>query len=170
MTITNTEHRDLATIQQLFDQAIQFQRSRSGNSWQGMNRPLIEREIAEALHWKGVEEGQIVCFFSVAYTDRLVWGERDAEPSIYLHRVVTNPAFRGRGYVKRITEWADEFGRARGKQFIRLDTHRDNERLNAYYRECGFVFCGFKQFDPADPLVPRHYLGSGLSLYERRIE
>jgi ribosomal protein S18 acetylase RimI-like enzyme len=87
-----------------------------------------------------------------------------------LHRIVTNPAFRGRGYVRHIVAWAETFGKARGKRFIRLDTSRDNQRLNAYYQECGFVFSGFKQFpDDSDPSVPRHYLGRGLSLYEKAI-
>ena len=135
-----------------------------------MNRALIEREIGKNLHWKVVEEEQIACCFSIAFTDRLIWDERDEDPSIYLHRIVTNPVFSGRGYVRQILAWAESFGKARGKRYIRLDTNRDNRRLNEYYKECGMVFCGFKQFhDDSDPAVPRHYFGSGLSLYEKEI-
>ena len=169
LTIVNTEPADLETVQGLFDLAIAYQRSRSGDSWRGMDRPLIEREIADGLHWKGVEGGEIACFFSIAFTDELVWGERDAEASVYLHRIVTNPAYRGRGYVHSIVEWAEAFGRGRGLRYIRLDTHRDNGRLNSYYTACGFDFCGVRVFDGSEPGVPPHYLGSGLSLYEKRI-
>ena len=169
MIITNSAPEDLDVIQQLFDEAIRYQRTRSANAWHGMNRELIENEIRERMHWKIVEEEQIACLFSATYQDRLVWDERDLEPSIYLHRIVTNPAFRGRGYVRHIIAWAEDFGRALGKQYIRLDTNRDNERLNAYYRECGFVYCGTKQFDGSEPGVPLHYLGTGLSLYEKPI-
>ena len=172
MIITNTAIDDLDILEALFDEAIAYQRSRfAGHVWQGMNRPLITSEIETQLHWKIVDEGQIACFFSMLYTDPLVWDHRDAEPSLYLHRIVTNPAFRGRGYVKEIIAWANEFGRAAGKKYLRLDTGRDNRRLNDYYQECGFVFCGIKRFDDdGDPAVPRHYLGTGLSLYEKRIE
>lgn len=171
MIITNTVAEDLGVLEELFLHAIQYQQTKTGNSWQEMNRPLIEREIREQLHWKILETGQIACFFSVAYTDRLIWGEKDADPSIYLHRIVTNPAFRGKGYVKHILSWAGEFGRSNGKQYVRLDTDMDNRRLNEYYRECGFVFCGIKQFhDENDPTIPRHYLRSGLSLFEKRID
>ena len=170
MTITHTTIEDLDTLEALFGLAIQYQQSKSGHFWRGMNRPLIEKEIREQLHWKIMEENQIACFFSIAFNDRLVWDERDADPSIYLHRIVTNPAFRGKGYVKQIVDWAEAFGRATHRQWVRLDTGLDNERLNAYYRQCGFLFCGIKQFDnDSDPSVPRHYLGSGLSLYERPI-
>ncbi|HXB95440.1 MAG TPA: GNAT family N-acetyltransferase [Puia sp.] len=170
MTFTHTVPEDLEVLEELYRLAIEYQRTRTANPWQGMNRPLIEKEIHEQLHWKIIDEGCIASFFSVAFSDRLVWDERDADPSIYLHRIVTNPSFRGRGYVKHIVAWAEDFGRAMGKLYIRLDTGRDNQRLNAYYSECGFKFSGVKQFDdPGDPAVPRHYLGSGLSLYERKI-
>lgn len=170
MTFTPTAIGDLAELETLFALAIEYQRSRGANSWHGMNGPLIENEIRQRLHWKILEEEHIACFFSVAFSDPLVWEERDADPSIYLHRIVTNPVFRGKGYVKYIVAWAEEYGRAMEKHFIRLGTGRDNRRLNAYYRECGFENCGVKQF-PADagPAVPRHYLGVGLSLFERRI-
>jgi GNAT superfamily N-acetyltransferase len=170
MTITQTDIGDIDVLAALFELAIEYQRTRTASVWEGMNRPLIEKEIHEKLHWKIVEEGRIACFFSVAFTDRLVWDERDADPSIYLHRIVTNPVFRGKGYVKYIVAWAEDVGRRLGKKYIRLDTGRDNHRLNAYYSECGLSFCGIKQFDDAsDPAVPRHYLGCGLSLFEREI-
>ena len=142
MTITHTTIEDLDILEDLFGLAIQYQQSKSSNSWHGMNRMLIENEIRENLHWKIVEEDQIACFFSIAFNDRLVWDDRDAEPSIYLHRIVTNPTFRGKGYVKHIVAWAEAYGRTAGMHWVRLDTHRDNERLNAYYQQCGFVFCG----------------------------
>jgi GNAT superfamily N-acetyltransferase len=171
MLITHTTIEDLDVLEDLFGLAIQYQQSRSGHSWHGMNRPLIEKEIREGYHWKIVEEGRIACFFSIAFNDRLVWDERDADPSIYLHRIVTNPAFRGRGYVKHIVAWAEAFGRDNKKKWLRLDTGRDNQKLNAYYQQCGLTFCGIKQFeDNGDHSVPKHYLGSGLSLFEKKID
>jgi ribosomal protein S18 acetylase RimI-like enzyme len=168
--ITCSTLDDLPRIEELFDLAIQYQKTQSTNFWHGMDRNLIEHEIRNGLHWKIVESGDIACLFSIALTDRIVWEDRDQEPSIYLHRIVTNPAFRGKGYVRQIIAWAEEFGRERGLQYVRLDTNRDNRRLNDYYRDCGFEFCGFRVFTDDDaPLVPRHYLGSGLSLFERRI-
>lgn len=172
MIITNTTIGDLDVLEALFDEAIAYQRSKeASNVWQRMDRAFITREIEAHLHWKIVDEGQIACCFSMLYTDPLVWDDKDADPSLYLHRIVTNPAFRGRAYVKAIMAWANDFGKAAGKKYLRLDTGRDNRRLNEYYQECGFVYCGSKQFhDDGNPAVPRHYLGVGLSLYEKRIE
>ena len=171
MLIINTKPEDLETIRRLFDLAIEYQKSKTDNYWHGMNEALIRKEIEEGLHWKIMEGDQIACFFSVAYNDPLVWDERDADPSIYLHRIVTNPAFRGRGYVKNIVAWAEAFGRMAGKRFIRLDTYIGNAKLNAYYRDCGFDLCGAKTFeDDKGGKVPKHYLGpGGLSLFEKSI-
>jgi GNAT superfamily N-acetyltransferase len=171
MLIINTRPEDLEMIRKLFDLAIEYQRSKTDNAWHGMNEPLIRKEIDTGLHWKIMEDDQIACFFSVAFNDPLIWEERDTDPSIYLHRIVTNPAFRGKGYVRHIVAWAEALGRETGRHFIRLDTYIGNEKLNAYYLECGFDRCGSKTFrDDQGGMVPKHYLGpGGLSLFEKRI-
>lgn len=171
MTFLPTTMGDLPVIRELFSAAIQYQKLKFGKHWQGMNEILMEEEIRQRLHWKILDEDQISAFFSIAYTDALVWDEKDADPAIYLHRIVTNPAFRGKGYVRHITAWAEAYGQAAGKQFVRLDTDKENVRLNAYYQECGYVFCGTKKFDDDNnnPLIPRHYFGAGLSLFEKKI-
>ena len=170
MNILPSTMEDIPVIRELFGAAIRYQQLKFGKHWQELNEPQLMGEIGDRLHWKVVEGEQIAAFVSISFTDELVWEERDADPAIYLHRIVTNPDFRGRGYVPAITAWAEEYGKAAGMQFVRLDTDVGNVRLNAYYRECGYIFCGIKQFnDLNDPRVPRHYFGAGLSLYERRI-
>lgn len=170
MNIIPSASDDIPEIRRLFYAAIEFQKTKTENPWRGLNDAALIREIENGLHWKIKEADQIAAFFSIAFTDQLIWDEWDADPAIYLHRIVTNPEFRGRGYVTAITDWAEAFGREAGKVFIRLDTGRDNVRLNAYYQQCGYTFCGFKTFDdPTNPLIPQHYFGSGLSLYEKRI-
>jgi len=177
MTFLPTTEEDLALIAGLYQEAIAFQRSRSATHyWRGMDRDLLIREIGQQLHWKIVEDsgraegGEIACFFSIALQDPLVWDHRDADPSVYLHRIVTNPLFRGKGYVKHIMDWAEGYGRDHGKEYIRLDTAADNPKLNAYYRECGFTCCGEKRFsEDLIPGIPEHYRGNALSLFERRI-
>jgi ribosomal protein S18 acetylase RimI-like enzyme len=170
LIITESTLDDVPEIRDLFAAAIEYQKTKSGNPWRGLNEPGLINEISNRLHWKILEGNRIAAFFSIAFTDRLIWDERDADPAIYLHRIVTNPAFRGRGYVNAITDWAEAYGREAGKLFIRLDTDRDNARLNAYYQQCGYTNCGIKTFhDTNNPLIPKHYFGSGLSLYEKPI-
>lgn len=170
MKIIPSTPEDLAEIRSLFNEAIEFQKIKFGKHWQTLNEAVLLAEIGERLHWKVPEEGRIAAFFSIAFTDTLVWDGHDTDPAIYLHRIVTNPAFRGRGYVRHITAWAKTYGGALGKKFVRLDTDSENAKLNAYYGECGYHYRGKKIFhDPGDPRVPKHYFGAGLSLYEMEI-
>ncbi|HET6255788.1 MAG TPA: GNAT family N-acetyltransferase [Puia sp.] len=170
MKFTPTTIEDLPVIRELYVAAIEYQKIKFGKHWYGLNEPGLIREIGERLHWKIMEGDRIAAFFSICFTDALVWDERDADPAIYLHRIVTNPDFRGRGYVARITAWAEAYGREAGLRFVRLDTNRSNTRLNAYYQQCGYTFCGVKIFhDTNNPLIPKHYLFDGLSLYEKPI-
>jgi ribosomal protein S18 acetylase RimI-like enzyme len=182
MHIAPSTPEDLARIRELFGEAMAYQKKKFGKHWQGLNEEALRVEIGEKLHWKILErdeideadgfakEDEIAAFFSIAFSDALVWDERDSDPAIYLHRIVTNPAFRGRGYVPRITDWAKAHGAARGKKFVRLDTDKDNAKLNAYYQECGYRYRAVKVFrDKNDSRVPLHYFGAGLSLFEIEI-
>jgi ribosomal protein S18 acetylase RimI-like enzyme len=170
MFITPSIPADIPTIRRLFGAAIDYQKYKFGKHWHGLNEEQLVREIDQRLHWKIMDTDQIAAFFSIAFTDALIWDERDADPAIYLHRIVTNPAFRGRRYVPAITGWAEAYGREAGAAFVRLDTDRENTRLNAYYLECGYTFCGVKTFhDTGNPAIPKHYFGPGLSLYEKPI-
>jgi len=97
--------------------------------------------------------------------DPAIWGEKDADPAVYLHRIVTNPEFRGHNFVAHITEWAKEHGKLLDKKFVRLDTWSDNLRLKEHYLRCGFQFVGVVL--PTDfTVLPSHYAGISLGLFE----
>ncbi|HEY0029347.1 MAG TPA: hypothetical protein VGC65_01215 [Bacteroidia bacterium] len=96
MHIAHSEIADLPDIFKLYDQAITFQKKVSDQHWLPFDPALVKREIEENRQWKIVIGGEIACIFCIAYSDPLIWGDRDKEPSIYLHRIVTNPAFRGK--------------------------------------------------------------------------
>jgi Acetyltransferases len=165
MQILNSTAADIPTLYELYDHAIAYQKEKSLRHWGEFDQSLIEKEIEEKRQWKIVEDGTIACFFMIAYEDPYIWGERNADPSIYIHRIVTNPAFRGRHYIHTIVEWAKDHAAALGKKFIRMDTWGDNEKLNAYYINCGFTPFGIVT-QLATENLPKHYSGISLSLLE----
>lgn len=159
---------DLDTILGLFDQAIIHQKAVSNQHWLPFERAMVEEELAEGRIWKIVVDGQIACVFLVAYSDPHIWGERDKDPSVYLHRITTNPDFRGRGFVGAIVGWAKEHGRAMGKKYLRLDTWADNLRLKDLYVGHGFRFLGVER--PAHPeALPSYYSTVVLGMFEMEI-
>jgi ribosomal protein S18 acetylase RimI-like enzyme len=160
---------DIDRIFELYDAGTAYQRAVGGLSWQGFERSLIEREIAEGRQFKIVADGNVVCVFVLTFDDAILWRERSADPAVYIHRIAIDPAFRGRGYVKQIVAWARDYCRAEGKRFIRMDTGSGNERLNAYYVSCGFNYLGIVKYDNADGL-PAHYQTGSSSLFEMSVD
>lgn len=169
MQFLNSTTDDLDTILALYDAAIALQKSRSHLHWVPFDARMVEAEIAEGRQWKVVVEGQIAGIFLTADSDPHIWGDAGLEPAIYLHRIVTNPAFRGRNLVMDIVTWCDRQGKVRGKKFIRLDTWSDNLRLSELYLKCGFHFV--RTVAPSDKAaLPSHYAGITLGLFEKRID
>jgi ribosomal protein S18 acetylase RimI-like enzyme len=169
MLITNSTPEDFNAILRMYDEAIAYQKAKLQLHWHSFDHALLAKEIKEGMHWKIVTDQGIACVFSSAYNDALVWDDKDNVPSLYLHRIVTNPLFRGKGFVKQIITWAKEYARSKGKIFVRLDVFKDNQKLNEYYRACGLMLCGEKYFN-LDNGIPKHYQGIILNLYEMKIE
>ena len=169
MQIINSTPDDIETIFKLYDVAIAYQKIKFNKHWQGFDADLIENEVNEKRQYKILVDGVIACIFAVTFTDAAIWGEKDKEPSIYLHRIVTANAFRGNNFVKNIVEWAVAYGRKNDKKFIRMDTWGDNEKLIEHYQNCGFTFLGITNEMTAASL-PKHYDSIRLSLFEIAIE
>lgn len=147
---------DLEAIMRLYANASSLQRSKGMVTWPEFPTSLVEEELEAGLQWKGLVDEEIACVWAVAFQDPLIWGERDADPSIYLHRIATDPAHRGQGLVGRIVVWAERLCRERGLRFIRLDTVGHNEGLINHYTRHGFTFLGAEALSDVAEL-PRHY-------------
>ncbi len=163
--IVNAVDDDLDVIFDLYAKAVEFQKQVFDKHWLGFDSALVNTEIAEDRLWKIVENGAITCIFSVAYADPMIWGERSGDPAMYIHRIVTNPDFRGRAFVRVITEWAKTHARSKGLRYVRMDTWGDNKKLIDYYKDCGFTFLGLTSAEISEDM-PKHYHGITLSLFE----
>ncbi|MEY4926334.1 MAG: hypothetical protein RI894_770 [Bacteroidota bacterium] len=165
MEITNSTANDIAAIFALYDDAMAYQKKVFHKQWQGFAPSLVETEVAEKRQWKIVVDGQIACIFALTFEDPAIWGEKSNEPAIYIHRIVTNSAFRGGNYVPHIVAWAKDYAKSIGKQYIRMDTWGDNQRLIDYYQACGFAFLGLTE-ELNSASLPKHYSAIQLSLFE----
>lgn len=168
LTIVNSTIEDIDFIFQLFDQAIRYQKVNRYDLWPVFDRALIEKEISEHRHWKILENDLILCVFSIQYNDPIIWGEKDSEPSVYIHRIAVNPVAKGRRLVCLIKEWAIVHAKVHGKKFVRMDTWGRNEQLRKYYVDCGFHYIGQQHLTKTDGL-PDHYGGDELSLFELEV-
>lgn len=169
MQILPSTIHDIEQIFELYDAAIAFQKTVFNKHWQGFERSLIERELKEERQWKIQIDGKTACIFAIDFNDPLIWKEKDVDPAIYLHRIVTNPEFRGANFVNEIVTWAHTFATGKAKEYIRMDTWGDNPRLIAYYVKCGFNYLG-NIIPEASNILPKHYENIELALFEIPVE
>ena len=169
MAITNSTPQDIDFIFELYRLASEYQRKNGYNMWKDFEKELIETEIKEKRLWKIVDDGEIACIFSIFYNDPLLWGADDNEFSIYIHRIATNPKFKGRGMTNLIIDWAKAHAKETGRKFIRMDTWADNKNLTDYYTKCGFTVLDYVKLDKDTKGLPMHYSTLSLVLFEMEV-
>ena len=165
LTFVPAKAEDIALIFDFYASAIAHQKKVFNKHWQGFDQDMIALEITEQRQWKILSGETVVCIFAIDFNDAAIWLEKDNDPSIYLHRIVTHPEFRGNNYVTEIMKWATAFGSASGKRYVRLDTWGDNPKLISYYVKCGFEHVGIITPQKTAEL-PKHYNSISLALFE----
>jgi RimJ/RimL family protein N-acetyltransferase len=167
--IKNSTKDDIEEIFRLYKIATEFQKTRFHVHWPEFDKKLIETEIVENRQWKIIIDKKIACVWATTFNDPQIWEEKNLDPSIYLHRIATNPDFRGQNIVGKIVDWVKVYAKANQKQFIRMDTVGDNPGLIKHYEKCGFDFLGLLKLKNTKGL-PSHYNNATVSLFQMGIE
>ena len=168
MIIRNSTLQDIDEIFKIYDEASAYKLKVGNKGWKGFEVEQVQKEIDEKRHFVIVEEDKIACTFLITFHDDLIWKNSENDSAIYIHRIATNPLFRGKSYVTKIIDWVKNYGKQHNVEFIRLDTHCGNDRLNNYYVKCGFTYKGDTEIDWT-PDLPEHYKDGAMSLFEIKL-
>lgn len=167
MKITQCTSEDIDEIFCLYNCAKEYQKTLPfAVIWPDFDRKLVENDIAEGRQYKILVEDKIGAVFNLTFADAEIWQEKDRDKAVYIHRIATNPEFRGQNFVKKIVDWAKIYAKESHFDFVRLDTLDRNEGLIKVYTEAGFDFLGM--FDVKDAhKLPEHYQrGLQVALFE----
>jgi ribosomal protein S18 acetylase RimI-like enzyme len=169
MEIENCSTKDIPEIFRLYRIASEYQKSKKTVVvWPEFERQLVETEVAENRQWKLTIGGEIACLWATTFSDEQIWEERNTDAAIYIHRIATNPGFRGKNFVSLIVEWAKAYAKTCGKDFLRLDTLGNNIKLIDHYTNAGFHFLGL--FDLKNTRgLPAHYHNTPACLFEIKL-
>lgn len=138
--IVNTTKSDLETIFDLFEQAMELQEKNGYKVWDNIDKAGLENDIETRLQYKILRENEILCVFSIQFSDPLIWRQRDQNDAIYLHRIVANPEFKGQKQFEKVLNWAEQLAKQYNLKFVRMDTWADNKKIIDYYKSFGFEF------------------------------
>ncbi len=167
MLIKNSNHKDIPQIFDLYKIATDYMKSKDEVYWPEFPKELITNEIKENRQWKLLINGKIACIWATTMNDELIWGDKK-EPSIYIHRIATNPQFRGQNLIKKIVDWANKFWKNRNLKYIRMDTVGLNMGLIHHYKKFGFDFLGTKKLEKTNGL-PEHYKQGEVCYFQKEI-
>ncbi|MFS4417835.1 GNAT family N-acetyltransferase [Maribacter sp. 2307ULW6-5] len=164
--IVKASLKDADIILQLYRAAREYQRTKDGVVvWPVFGRSLVLAELREGRQFKMMGGNEVACVWAVTFSDALIWGPKNADAAVYVHRIAVHPKFRGRNLVGRIVEWAKEFAHGHGKRYVRLDTVGKNTRLIAHYTANGFQFLGCFPLAETKGL-PAHYAQAPVALFQ----
>nr|WP_121271381.1 GNAT family N-acetyltransferase [Pedobacter schmidteae] len=168
MKIIQSTLKDIDAIFELYDAGTAYQKKLGIQNWQGFERSMVQNTIEEGVQWQIVIDDELACVFTLALNDPLIWEEKDEDPAVYIHRIATNPKFRGRHFVKDIVAWVSAYASENQKSYVRMDTLSGNDKLNAYYVSCGFSYLGVVKLKNTAGL-PLHYQDGSFSLFELKV-
>lgn len=96
--------------------------------------------IDEGRAWVVTEEsGKVLGTVSRGPIDRDFWTDEDhPETAFYLYKLIVAREAAGRHLGARLIDWASSLAAVEGRDWVRIDTWRTNERLHSYYERLGF--------------------------------
>lgn len=168
MIITTCELSDLGGILEIYNQAIAFQKTKNCAVWPVFSDQDITLAINEKRQFKIVINNQIACVWTYTFQDKSIWGHRDQNDAVYIHKIATNFDFKGRNLVNEIVNFSKNYAILKNKSFLRMDTVGKNIGLISYYTKCGFDYLGLFKLAVFNDL-PAHYFNAEVSLFEMRI-
>lgn len=136
--IKNTELKDFDFIHWMYKEAIKYQKRNNYVGWESIDKEYLREEINKRLNYKLVQEDNILCAWGVVFSDPLIWREMENGTSIYLHRVVVNPKFKGRKLFQKVLQWAIQYCIQNDLTSIRIDTWTANPAIIEFYKKYGF--------------------------------
>lgn len=169
MKIENSTPADIPEIFRLYSIASAYQKAKQTVVvWPQFEQQLVETEVAENRQWKLIIDNETACVWATTFSDEQIWEVRNADAAVYIHRIATNPNFRGNNFVSIIVDWARQYAKDNGKDFVRLDTLGNNTRLIDYYTSAGFRFLGLFELKNTEGL-PAHYHNEPACLFEIKL-
>ena len=170
MKIVPATPEDISEIFRLYRCAQDFQREKKTVVvWPDFPHSLVEQEVAEGRQYKIVIDDKVACVFALAFSDPDIWYEKDEDQAVYIHRIATNPEFRGHHLVQTVIDWTVKYARENHLQYVRLDTLDENTGLIKVYTSAGFEFLGMHDLKNTENLPEHYQSGYQVALFEIKL-
>ncbi len=135
---------DAADIFEIFQAANKHLQEQGIHQWNDEypNLHLIRSDIEQSSLYGIVADGRWVASVTLNEHQHAEWGDVNWQATegktICIHRLVVHPELQGRGYGKKLLQFADEYARTHGYSSIRLDAYSANQGALMLYEKAGY--------------------------------
>ncbi len=107
------------------------------------SKEVLQKDIELQQIWKLVDENEIVGIMVLTEIvdeeyDSVQWLTK-SKPNLFIHRLAINPIFQGKGYARKLMDFAEKFAVENHYASIRLDTFSQNKRNQYFYEQRNYV-------------------------------
>ncbi|MDO4460033.1 MAG: GNAT family N-acetyltransferase [Clostridia bacterium] len=150
MIIRKAKIEEADRVAELFDLARRGMASQGIDQWQGAtpNKESFLSDYEKAYATVCEENGKVIAYCALVLGDDPTyyhidgaWKTDNKEYGI-LHRVTTDPEYRGRGIASAFMNYCFEKCREAGLTSCRIDTHKDNLGMQHTILKNGYEYCG----------------------------
>jgi len=168
MEVKRATVKDIELLQDLFSQAISWQKQRGVPTFTNFTSSFFEQEINKRSVFAAWHQERLVGTVSLYESDDIIW-ENDKEPALYIHRLTSLRGEIGRGVGTALIEWSRWQAKDRNKKWLRVDCWAENRDLCKFYERQGFERVRDKNTGE-NPALPKHYQKIELRLFQMGIK
>lgn len=176
--ITIARADDLTVVLDILDEAADWLQGRGIRQWPARfsggpdwRSARLERYVDAGQTWLLQVDDAPAAVFTLAGPDPHFAGgwPDDPEDALYLYRMAIRRRHAGQRLGEHIANWASARAAALEKAWLRLDCHRENPDLQAYYERQGFSRVGtiVVDIDPGAETTGQTYRRGSGALYQR---
>jgi len=158
---------DIELLQDLFSQAISWQKQRGLPTFSIFTDSFFEQEISNGNVFLAWNQERLVGTISLYEEDKILWGN-DQESALYIHRLASARDVTGRGVGAALIVWSRRQAEDRKKRWLRVDCWAENRELCEFYERQGFEKVRDKNTG-ANPAWPKHYQNIELRLFQMEL-
>lgn len=143
--IRQATDEDISTIEGILLGAAKWMDESGLHQWETdqVKWDVISKYFVASDFYIAYDNGSAAACMAIIDYDPNFWDIPKGE-SLYIHKVAVVRDYAGKGYSKKLIEFAKEKARSLGIKTIRLDCHRNRYKVRAIYEREGFVCVGEK--------------------------
>jgi len=152
MQVRQGRFDDLGAVMEMVRRVVPLMRESGNLQWDDEypNLAAFERDVENGQLWVAEIEGALAGFAAVTTDQQAEYhdvGMDTSEEAIVVHRLLVDPAFRGKGAAAALMLQAEVVAKERGIAVLRVDTSKQNEATQRLFPKLGYRLAGEIGFD-----------------------